>query len=91
MQKDDEFNQIKIDLVNEIRGMRSDMNRLFETVQLHDYALYGDKKSIPGAMEELRIIKSADEARKQHQKWIWGAVVASFVERVSHYLFHWGK
>lgn len=55
--KDEDFNQIKSDLVNEIRGMRSDMNRYFEMTDTHERALYGDKIKEPGITEDVRNLK----------------------------------
>lgn len=85
-QDSQDFQVIKQELVQEIKGMRSDMNHLFETVHFHDQALYGDKINVPGAMEDLRILKSEYISRQKHIAWVWTAIIAGFVERAFHYL-----
>ena len=52
-----EFNLIKQELVNEIRGMRVDMNRYFEKTEIHEKVLFGDKFKEPGMTEDVRTLK----------------------------------
>lgn len=84
--KDEDFNQIKIELINEIKGMRSDMNRLFDTVQLHDQALYGNKSDKSGAMEDIRVLKSSEHTRQKHFFAVWVAVIGSILERIWYWI-----
>ncbi len=87
-QKDDEksFNEIKGELISEIQGMREDMKRLFETVQFHDQSLYGDKKTFPGIIADVRGMKEQNAKREKHINWVWMAVIAGAVERAFHYV-----
>ena len=55
--KDEDFALIKQDLINEIKGMRSDMNRYFEKTDTHEKALFGDKFKETGLMEDNRNLK----------------------------------
>lgn len=83
--KKEDFNQIKSELISEIKGMRQDMNRLFDTVQFHDQALYGNKSDKPGAMEDVRFLKTAELTRQKHTAWVWTAIIAGAIERIFHY------
>jgi hypothetical protein len=86
MQREEDFNQIKTELVSEIRGMREDFNRMLKMVETHDQSLYGDKLTVPGAMEDLRVLKTAELTRQKHMFAIWSAVFIGIAERVFHYL-----
>lgn len=55
--KDEDFALIKQELVNEIKGMRQDMDRYFSMIETHERALYGDKVKEPGLMEDSRNLK----------------------------------
>lgn len=57
MTKEQDFNLIKQDLVNEIKGMRKDMDIFMKTVTIHDQVLYGDKVKEPGITEDVRNLK----------------------------------
>lgn len=64
MTRDDDFYKIKQALVEEIRGMRSDLNGYLgemkvirKTVDIHDQVLYGDKLKDPGMTEDVRNLK----------------------------------
>lgn len=98
-EKREDFNQIKIDLISEIKvmnqeikGMRQDMDRLFKTVEFHDQALYGDKLDKPGAMEDVRGIKTYISTRQKHAFAMWLAIIPIILERVwSHLIGHGPK
>lgn len=83
---DEDFAQIKVDLITEIREMRKDFNRMLLMVDTHEQALYGDKKTTPGMMEDVRILKKSEEARKTHFFAIYAAIIVGVVERSFHYL-----
>lgn len=84
--EDKEFAQIKSELITEIKGMRKDFDRAMVMIDTHEKALYGDRVKEPGAMEELRVLKTAEATRQRHIAWVWTAVVAGAVERVFHYI-----
>lgn len=97
-QKDDNFNQIKTELISEIKGMsgeikgmREDMDRLFKTVEFHDQALYGNKVDKPGAMEDLRVLKKVEEKRQKHVLAVWIALVPVILERAWSYFARHGS
>lgn len=84
--KDEEFLKIKSDLISEIKGMRKDINIYMKTVNIHDEALYGNKIDRPGALEDLRVLKTDHASRQKHITWVWMAVIASACERAFHYI-----
>ncbi len=89
--KDEEFGQIKADLIKaveaniaETKAMRADMNRLFETTQFHDQALYGDKVDKPGAMEDIRNLKKQEAGRQKVLGFMGLSLIGIVLERVYH-------
>lgn len=84
--KPKDFNEIKGDLILEIKGIRLDINRYMAMVDTHEKALYGDKVKEPGAMEDLRNLKTIEATRQKHHLFLYTAVIGGLIERAFHYL-----
>lgn len=87
-----DFNQIKTELVNEIKGLREDLTKFMIEQAIHREIIYGNPiKSQRGLSQRVDQIEDESRERKKHQGWVWIALLGSLAERISHYLFHWGK
>lgn len=88
-QDEEDFPQIKSELINKIDSIAKDVGKIASEIDMHRQILYGDPvKKIKGHEERLNNLEQSEDNRKNHQKWIWTAVIAGFVERVSHFFWH---
>lgn len=80
--RDEDFNQIKSELVGEVRGMRQDLNRMCELLNIHDRALYGNKVDTSGLVGDMKVIKDG----RKHVLALWMTMIPVAAERVWSYL-----
>ena len=90
MNPDDEFSQIKYELVTEIKGMRSDLDRYMAIQAEHHKLLHGDPiNKQRGLAQRLDTLEDGNIKKDQWNMVVIPAVITVFAERIFHYI--WGK